>query len=87
MFLPDAGRYMLKFLQYMGMMSFPYTSVAIGVMLGLAIAFGIKLTFLRSTPMGIHVNVGLIVIGVLIGAFLALCWYLLEGVCRFTLSA
>lgn len=81
------GDDMLNFLRIMGVTSVPWTPVLIGVGLGLIFSAGVKILYLRSTPVGLHVNIGLVWIGVLIGGFLGFCWYFLEGLCRLGLSA
>ena len=72
---------MINFLRAMGMHEFPWTTVGVWAGVGLFVAIGIRLAFWRNENPGIHIDFGLAFLGPLIGAFLAVCYYVVVRRC------
>ena len=65
---------------------FPYTTVGIGVALGIGAAMLLQRVFWQKTPCPIHIYAGLMLVGALVGGILGLCYFLLVEVCFLELS-
>jgi hypothetical protein len=73
-------------MQYLGLSPFPYLAVAVGGLIGLVGGVGARFVFWGNGPGGTVVAIRLGFWGILTGAFLALCYHMVNGVCRLGLA-